>query len=53
MIQAEGKKLHYKLINSISNKDERPQQWKEPIAVPTHKRGYKTDCSNYRGTSLL
>jgi hypothetical protein len=36
----------------IGNKEELPHQWKESIAVPTHKKGDKTDCSNYRGMSL-
>jgi hypothetical protein len=30
-----------------------PDQWKESIIVPVHKRGDKTNCSNYRGISLL
>jgi hypothetical protein len=30
-----------------------PQQWKESIIVPIYKKGYKTDCNNHRGVSLL
>jgi hypothetical protein len=30
-----------------------PQQWKESIIVPIHKKGDKTDCNNYRGMSLI
>jgi hypothetical protein len=43
----------HKLINSIWNKKEMPYQWKESIILPVHKKGDKTDCSNYRGISLL
>jgi hypothetical protein len=45
-------KIH-KLINSIWNKEELPDQWKESIIVPVNKKGGKTDCSNYLGISLL
>jgi hypothetical protein len=34
-------------------KKKTPQQWKETIILPTYKKGDETDCSNYRGTSLL
>jgi sorting nexin-29 len=37
----------------IWSKEELPHQWKESIVVPIHKKGDKTDCSNYRGISLL
>jgi hypothetical protein len=42
-----------KLITSIWNKEELPDQWKESIIVPIHKTGDKTDCNNCRGISLL
>jgi hypothetical protein len=37
----------------IWNKEELPHQWKKSIVVPIHKKGDKTDCSNYRGILLL
>jgi hypothetical protein len=43
----------HKLINSVWNEEELPYQWKESIIVPVHKQGYKTDCNNYCGISLL
>jgi hypothetical protein len=43
----------HKLINSIWNEEEFPDQWKESIILPVHKTGDKTDCNNYRGISLL
>jgi hypothetical protein len=55
LIKARGRTIFsevHKLINSIRNKDKLPEQWKESI-VPIYKKGDKTDCSNYRGISLL
>ena len=43
----------HKLINSIWNKEELPEQWKESVTVRIYKKGDKTDRSNYRGISLL
>jgi hypothetical protein len=37
----------------IWKQEELPHQWKESMVVPIHKKGDKTDCSNYRGISLL
>jgi hypothetical protein len=56
LIQAGGEILRskiHKLINSVWNNEELPDQWKESIIVPVHKKGYKTQSSYYRGISLL
>jgi hypothetical protein len=42
-----------RLICSIWNKEELPQQWKESTIVPIHKKGDITDCNNYQGISFL
>jgi hypothetical protein len=43
----------HKLINYIQNKEELPDQWKESVIVPVHKKSDKTDCNNYCVISLL
>jgi len=56
MIKAAGRTIRcgiHKLIISISNKEELPEEWKESIIVPIYKKGDKTDCNNYRAISLL
>ena len=55
LIKAGGKTIRceiHKLI-SIWHKEELPEEWKESILVPIYKKGGKTDCSNYRGITLL
>jgi hypothetical protein len=45
LIQAGGEILLsaiHKLINSVWDKEELPDQWKESIIVPIHKKGDKT-----------
>jgi hypothetical protein len=39
----------HKLVNSVWNKEELPDQWKGSIIGPVHKNGVKTDCNNYCG----
>jgi hypothetical protein len=43
----------HKIIISIWNKEELPEEWKVSITVPIYKKEDKTDCHNYRGISLL
>jgi hypothetical protein len=45
LIKAGGETLYseiHRLICSIWNKEELPQQWKESIIIPIHKKGEKT-----------
>jgi len=56
LIKTGGRTVHsdiHKLINSIWNKKELPEEWKELIIVPIYRKGDKIDISNYRGISLL
>jgi hypothetical protein len=44
-----GETLHseiHKLICSIRNEKEMPQQWKESIIVPIYKKSDKMACNN-------
>jgi hypothetical protein len=43
----------HKLIKFMWDKGELPLQWKETIVLPIHKKGDKSDCSNYRAISFL
>ena len=51
LIKAGGRTFRcavHKLIISVWNNEELPEEWKESIIVPIHKKGDKTDCNNYR-----
>jgi hypothetical protein len=43
----------HKFIISFWSKEDLPEEWEELVIVPIYKKGDKTDCSNYRGISLL
>jgi hypothetical protein len=56
VIQAGSRTMHseiLKLINSLWNKKELPEQWKATIILPIDKKSDKTDCSNYQGMPPL
>jgi len=56
LMKAGGRIMRYEIhqfIISIWSKEELSEEWKESIIVQIHKKCHKTDCSNYRGTSLL
>ena len=56
LIKAGCRTIHseiHKLIISIWNKEELPEQCKKSIIVPIHKKGDKTDSNIYTGISLL
>jgi len=43
----------HKLIISIWNKEELPEEWKKSIMVLIYMKGDEIDCSNCRGISIL
>jgi hypothetical protein len=54
LIQAGGETLHSEIheLKLIWNKQELPDQRKDSD-FPVHKKGDKTNCSNYQGKSVL
>jgi hypothetical protein len=50
-----GRTIHseiHKSNNSLWNKEELPEWWKESIILPIYMTCDKIDCSNYGGLSL-
>lgn len=51
-----GHELHkrmHALVQKIWSNETLPTEWLNSVIVPVHKKGDKTNCSNYRGISLL
>jgi hypothetical protein len=42
----------YELVRQIWEEEWTPEEWKETIIVPIHKRGDRDRCENYRGIAL-
>jgi len=42
----------YELVRQIWEEESIPEEWKETIIVPVHKRGYRDRCENCRGIAL-
>jgi hypothetical protein len=55
LVKAGGRTIRFeihKLIISIWNKEELPEDWMDSIIVPTYKKSNKTEGSNNGGISL-
>ena len=55
LIKYGGNKLlnrMYELVRQIWEEERIPEEWKETIIVPTHIRGDRDRCENYRGIAL-
>ena len=43
----------HSLLQRVWQTEEIPDEWKTAVFISLHKKGEKTECSNYRGLSLL
>ena len=41
------------VLNVVWRSGKTPQEWRDAIIIPIHKKGCRTECGNYRGISLL
>ena len=49
----EGEQALFSLCRRIWQKEEFPDEWKQSVILPIHKKKDKLICDNYRGISLL
>jgi len=52
LVEVEGRTFSseiIKLINSIWNEEELPEEWKKLAVITIYKENDKTDCSNSKG----
>ena len=42
----------YELVRKIWDEERIPEEWKETMIVPIHKKGDRDRCENYRGIVL-
>jgi len=47
-------KMHIlELFNTITDKNQMPQEWETGMVINIHKKGTKSKCEHYRGITLL
>ena len=42
----------YGLVRQIWKEERIPEEWKETIIVPIHRKGGRDRCENYRGIAI-
>ena len=56
LIKYAGREVHekiYNVVKKIWNEEVMPDEWRQGILIPLHKKGDRGLCENYRGICLL